>query len=308
MIDVPLCVPLICPVSLHFPEMYCLSANNERFYHGVIRVVKLFHRFIPASLGIDEKRKRLMVVGGALPGIPTLLYFTIVDFIEKDIPGVISDAGLIVLLTGSLVALSRIRNGLMVYRIMMAGFAALLLYNLYIGPSGQSSLVWMFIYPITVFYILGITEGIGWFGVLLVLTVPPLVFPRFFGTYHYPHEMQIRFIFALMLVAALSLVFELLRWYFYTKLEEQRSELKDALENVHTLSGLLPICSICKKIRDDHGYWNQLEEYLAEHTDARFSHGMCEDCLAEHYPDIHAKRVAKRLSGEKNPAGTTGSE
>ncbi len=59
------------------------------------------------------------------------------------------------------------------------------------------------------------------------------------------------------------------------------AELRDALAQVKTLSGLLPICAGCKKIRDDRGYWNQLEIYLSEHTDADFSHGICPDC-ADH--------------------------
>ena len=65
------------------------------------------------------------------------------------------------------------------------------------------------------------------------------------------------------------------------------AELKDALASVKTLSGLLPICSHCKKIRDDTGYWNQLEFYIQGHSQAQFSHSICEDCLAKHYPDFN---------------------
>jgi hypothetical protein len=62
-------------------------------------------------------------------------------------------------------------------------------------------------------------------------------------------------------------------------------ELKDALAKVKTLSGLLPICMHCKKIRDDKGYWNELETYIREHSDADFSHGLCMECAKEFYPD-----------------------
>lgn len=65
------------------------------------------------------------------------------------------------------------------------------------------------------------------------------------------------------------------------------AELQDALKEVKTLSGLLPICSICKKIRDDQGYWRQLEGYIQEHSEAKFSHGLCQECLAKYYPDYH---------------------
>lgn len=56
------------------------------------------------------------------------------------------------------------------------------------------------------------------------------------------------------------------------------AELQSALNNIKTLSGLLPICASCKKIRDDTGYWNQVETYIMQHTDASFTHGYCPDC------------------------------
>ncbi len=60
--------------------------------------------------------------------------------------------------------------------------------------------------------------------------------------------------------------------------EQLIEKLQDALANVKTLSGMLPICSSCKKIRDDEGYWNQVEGYIAKHTGAEFTHGICPDC------------------------------
>lgn len=62
-------------------------------------------------------------------------------------------------------------------------------------------------------------------------------------------------------------------------------DLQDALLEVKTLSGLLPICSTCKKIRDDSGYWNNLETYISSHSDAEFSHGICPECARKLYPD-----------------------
>jgi integral membrane sensor domain MASE1 len=69
--------------------------------------------------------------------------------------------------------------------------------------------------------------------------------------------------------------------------EQERllEELQGALVHVKTLSGLLPICSVCKKIRDDQGYWTQVERYISDHTDAQFSHGICPDCLQRVYPE-----------------------
>ena len=71
--------------------------------------------------------------------------------------------------------------------------------------------------------------------------------------------------------------------------EEERekliSELKGALAEVKTLSGLLPICCTCKKVRDDSGYWNQIESYISSHSGAAFSHGYCPDCIKALYEE-----------------------
>lgn len=64
------------------------------------------------------------------------------------------------------------------------------------------------------------------------------------------------------------------------------NELKDALRNVQILQGLLPICSACKRIRNDNGYWQQVEEYFTRHSNAKFSHGICPECVKTIYPDL----------------------
>lgn len=63
------------------------------------------------------------------------------------------------------------------------------------------------------------------------------------------------------------------------------SELEKALTEVKTLQGILPICSFCKKIREDDGYWSQVEVYLKQRSDAVFSHGICPECMSKHYPE-----------------------
>jgi DNA-binding NtrC family response regulator len=62
-------------------------------------------------------------------------------------------------------------------------------------------------------------------------------------------------------------------------------ELKESLSKIKTLTGLLPICAWCKKIRDDAGYWQQLESYIGKHSSAEFSHSICPECLEKHFGD-----------------------
>ncbi len=80
------------------------------------------------------------------------------------------------------------------------------------------------------------------------------------------------------------------------ELEEKNRELEQLLEEnqranseIKILRGILPICSHCKKIRNDEGYWTQIESYISTHSEAEFTHGMCIDCAREFYPNIYPK-------------------
>jgi len=78
------------------------------------------------------------------------------------------------------------------------------------------------------------------------------------------------------------------------RIERQNIDLQRALDEIKALSGLLPICAHCKNIRDDQGYWQQIENFIAEHSEARFSHGICPDCIAKHYPQFLKARQHRR--------------
>ncbi|NTW77710.1 MAG: PAS domain S-box protein [Syntrophaceae bacterium] len=84
------------------------------------------------------------------------------------------------------------------------------------------------------------------------------------------------------------------------KIEEERErlilELQEAISQVKTLSGLLPICASCKKIRDDKGYWNQIESYIRAHSEAKFSHSICPDCAKKMYPEFYDEKGKSSFS------------
>ncbi len=75
-----------------------------------------------------------------------------------------------------------------------------------------------------------------------------------------------------------------------TELEKANRELQKALSEIKELSGLLPICSSCKKIRNDNGYWEQIEGYIRDHSKAEFSHSICPDCAKKLYPEFYKAR------------------
>ena len=135
---------------------------------------------------------------------------------------------------------------------------------------------------------------------------------RAFFFYH--DQMMLRYVVTYLIVALSTYWFENLRQHYRNGMEEKNSqlqkkqelllkqiaerlqvenekeklinELKQALENVEQLKGFLPICASCRKIRDDQGYWNQLEAYLGEHADLKFSHSICPECTKILYPNM----------------------
>ena len=86
-----------------------------------------------------------------------------------------------------------------------------------------------------------------------------------------------------------------------TERENERliSDIQKALSEVRKLSGFLPICASCKKIRDDQGYWNQIEEYISDHSEAQFSHGICPDCMRSLYPEYADDVLGRRLEKDE---------
>jgi len=75
-------------------------------------------------------------------------------------------------------------------------------------------------------------------------------------------------------------------WVDITEYKKQQEVLNKVRKEINQLKKLFPICAGCKKVRDDDGYWSQIEVYMTEHYDARFTHGLCPECVAELYPEL----------------------
>ena len=83
-----------------------------------------------------------------------------------------------------------------------------------------------------------------------------------------------------------SIIIALARHKDIMEMRRLNKELEEALEEVKTLKGIIPICCYCKKIRDDDGYWENVADYISKHSEAEFSHGICPDCMEKHYGDM----------------------
>jgi MASE6 len=219
-------------------------------------------------------------------GTPMMMVFALISLIKGEL---VLGGSVAVCVTGLIIGWALIRRGLnpvVIYRLDTALFAGLLLYLAALGGPDGSKILWTYPFPLIAFFLFGKREGWVWVVVTavllmtIVLRLAPLP-----GVHEYSSQFQVRYFFAFTLVAIFSYWFEYFREEYKSKMETEQAKLEEALTQVKALSGLLPICAACKKIRDDQGYWNQIESYIHAHSEARFSHGICPDCLHELYPE-----------------------
>ena len=142
--------------------------------------------------------------------------------------------------------------------------------NFITGGTDNNGPLWYYSFPMMALILLGLKQGSLFSISLLIISFLLLVNPfnRIMMTAYNP-TFLIRFFISYTLVFILAFIYEFQK-------QKTRKELKE-------LKGFLPICSHCKKIRDDKGYWNQVEKYIQNHSDAKFSHGICPECSDELY-------------------------
>jgi len=150
------------------------------------------------------------------------------------------------------------------------------------GGIGGTGIFWWYTYPVAAFFITGRRRGWYWIAGIMVFGA---ILKAFGGTIgiNVPYEFVVlrQFGASFLVVSLVLQMYEATRDDYEVAIEESIRSLEKASASIRTLKGLVPICSSCKKIRDDKGFWQQLEVYVTEHTEADFSHGMCEDCAAE---------------------------
>jgi hypothetical protein len=128
------------------------------------------------------------------------------------------------------------------------------------------------------------------FTVLVAVVASVLTIGAYFYKPAVPEMWKVLFNRSLSLIAiGITAILGLQRKNILTAWEEALRDREMAIEKLKILSGLLPICASCKKIRDDQGYWNDVAGYISEHSEAEFSHGICPACAEKLYPEYYKK-------------------
>lgn len=161
------------------------------------------------------------------------------------------------------------RNFLMIYWIALA---VLILASDYLtGPFIQFPVLYLIPITLASWY-----NGYLW-GISLALT---MILTRFLFSFFWPASMTIS---CLVTNTIIRIVVLTLLAFLVGIVARQKRELE---KEVRILRGILPICSFCKKIRDPDGNWEVMERYISAHSEAKFSHGICPECVNQHYPEI----------------------
>jgi hypothetical protein len=237
-----------------------------------------------ADLPADERRKRLFLSVCILVSVPMIGIYGLVDWHE----GRRAEGSLIITVAVIFLAivflLRHLKNIVVAHRFSAGLVFVLLVYELAVGGGEGYAFLWFYFFPIALFFLFGAKEGAVWVAASLGIMAAFLFLGL--GTYDYGVGVSVRFFLTYGIVAVISFALESSRGHYYSELLNEKRSLEEVLGQVKTLRGLLPLCSYCKKVRDDQGYWNQIEAYVAEHSHADFSHGICPECARRYYPDM----------------------
>jgi len=243
-------------------------------------------------LSEDAKRRQFFFLFLVCISIPVLLYFGLSELIIGNIL-----EGWLDVFTSLFFAVTGLifykKPNKWYYRIFSAILIITIFYDLMVNVGNEFTWFWLNPFPVALYFLLGKKEGVFWALCMFLLILLFLYMPFMPYVDQYIPGDKFRFVISWLLIAGIAYALESARHQYFQKfikqhveLLEEKSNLQEALASIKVLNGLLPICANCKKVRDDTGYWNQIEHYIKKHSDADFSLSMCPDCAKELYPEI----------------------
>ncbi len=254
-------------------------------------LIQILSRLIRIDLAYEEKRKRLILLLFQIPMAPLLLAISLV-YLRRD--GFTFEVGLlwfaVVLDLYSLWTIGHLENIQIVSRVINASVISVLLFELTIGSAAGIAFLWFYFYPLFSFVLFGKREGFFWVAFTWIMTAAAMLLD--FGTYQYPPEVTGTFILSYTLVSAISYCLEAARNHSYQQLQAEKIALEETLHQIQLLHKLFPLCGGCKKIRDDQGFWHQVEGYIMKQRAVTFTHSICPDCRDALFGRTHGTNKA----------------
>ena len=249
----------------------------------------------------DRQRKRFLYTLCAVIIVAAFTVLTAINFTESKFKEVPINLAVIAVMIASLVALRKWDADQSIYRASHALISLNLFFSVLIGAGEETVLFWALIVPMLYFFFFGKREGTIWTTLFFCGLIVILFLPGWFDGHIYSGVTISRFLITMTIIAIVAFGLESSRYRFSRLLSEknqalleEKEQLEKALKDIKALSGLLPICSNCKKIRNDEGYWEQVEVYVRDHSEAEFSHGICPECIKKLYPEFKGKKNSEK--------------
>ena len=180
----------------------------------------------------------------------------------------------------------------LIFRLFAFSITGLLLFETAVGGAGGQVFLWILVMPAVYSGLFGESEGTLWSGGLATSTVAVSLMP---GFHPYDPDHVMRFLVVLAAVVFMTHKLESARRSVQNELETETRELALTLAHARTLRGLLPLCSKCNKVRDDEGFWRDVDGYLREQAGTRLSHGLCPTCTQARFGDLLAEQEIAAL-------------
>lgn len=159
----------------------------------------------------------------------------------------------------------------------MASFYIMAVYLFISGGASGTGIFWLFVIPVIFFFFLGIRYGSALFLIQYISVIILFIASKAgYLTIYYDDKTVLFFLIVSIAESVILFIHEKI--------------LSNYLSQIRTMRGLIPICANCKNIRDDKGYWKQVEVYIQEHSEADFTHSICPDCAKKLYPDIYDRK------------------
>lgn len=234
---------------------------------------------------IERTTKRRFAYLCVAISLPVLIGFTAVDLLEGDTLEAIAEIVAVLVFIAGFIGIRAYSADLLVYRLCLLLLSLSFLYEVSIGAGNGTVLYWLFAFPPMYVFLLGKKEGAWSYAAFWIALSALVLNPLGLRVYDYSGETGLRVLGSLLFVAAIAYGIEASREEYGRLLMENNQQLREEKENLELarsrigiMSGLIPICSYCKNIRDDEGYWQQVELYVREHSEAEFSHSICPEC------------------------------
>ena len=202
---------------------------NRKLTKSLKRIWLLFFRSLTMpDIGIEEERKRLLIIPACLVSLPVVYAFAFYHLIMAHYNVGFVDLLVGVGLTACLISLRFLRKGLIIFRIITVLFGILVAYNMYLGGAHGERIVWIYVFPLVVFFMLGKKEGLLWSVIIYSICLFFLLAPGASGSFPYEAKFRVRFLASFIVIAAMTYIYESSRQKYQVKLQEEKVRLAAA--------------------------------------------------------------------------------